>query len=216
MENKRGNNLKLEISIGVICILIGLVFLLNDFIVLKREEAFSRMNLELTELLAQAEEKIEVTAKDSNEALEEARREAFDNIDYESYVGILEIPKINFSKGFYKKESNLNDVKINIKILNESNYPDEKKGNVIIIGHSGNYSNSYFGELYKLVVGDEASIVFNNKKYTYKITNIYKENKDGRITIYRDTGKNTLTLITCTKDDETSQTVYVFDLVNIK
>ena len=49
--------------------------------------------------------------------------------------------------------------------------------------------------------------------YTYKVTNIYNEAKDGTITVYRDTGKRTLTLITCTKDDESSQTVYVAELM---
>ena len=94
--------------------------------------------------------------------------------------------------------------------------PDEEKGNVIIIGHSGTYSNSYFSDLYKLSKGDEAFITFNGKIYTYKIINIYNENKDGIITIYRDLGKNTLTLITCTKDDESSQTVYILELINVK
>ena len=210
--NKMGSNLKLQITIGVILIIIGASFLLNDFIVERRDKTFSKMNLELSELLANANnEEINI---DPNKKIEEQPEEQ--ETDYEVYTGTLEIPKIGFNKGFYKKESPLNDVKINIKILNESSYPDEDKGNVIIIGHSGNYSNSYFGELYKLENNDEAIINYKNKIYTYKITNIYDENKDGTITIYRDTGKSTLTLITCTKDDETKQTVYILELTNIK
>ena len=202
----------MQITIGVILIIIGASFLLNDFIVERRDKTFSKMNLELSELLANANnEEINI---DPNKKIEEQPEEQETN--YEVYTGTLEIPKIGFNKGFYKKESPLNDVKINIKILNESSYPDEDKGNVIIIGHSGNYSNSYFGELYKLENNDEAIINYKNKIYTYKITNIYDENKDGTITIYRDTGKSTLTLITCTKDDETKQTVYILELTNIK
>ena len=215
-KDKTGNNIKFQITIGVIMIIIGISFLLNDFIVQKREETFNRMNIELNDLMANAEEKNELIAENTSDTSIETRNKVLENIDYETYVGYLEIPKINFKKGFYKKESNLNDVKTNIKILKESNYPDEDKGNVIIIGHSGNYSNSYFGELYKINQNDEAIITFNNKTYTYKVTNIYNESKDGTITIYRDTGKSTLTLITCTKDDETSQTIYILELVNIK
>lgn len=215
-ENKMGNQLKFQITIGVILFIIGGFFLLNDFIIEKREQVFSMMNLELSDLLVQAEEKVEIDAFDSDEVSADVRQQMLDNIDYESYVGILEIPKINFNRGFYKIESPLNDVKFNIKILKESNYPDEDKGNVIIIGHSGNYNNSYFGELYKLEKGDEAKITFNGKIYTYQVSNIYYEAKDGMVAIYRDVGKSTLTLITCTKDDETKQTVYVMDLINIK
>ena len=47
-------------------------------------------------------------------------------------------------KGFYKKESSLNNVKFNLYVLPESNYPDIKNGNLIIAGHSGNYNNSYW------------------------------------------------------------------------
>ena len=129
---------------------------------------------------------------------------------------ILDIPKIGFSKGFYKKESSLNNVSYNLKIIKESSYPNEENGNVIIIGHSGNYSNSYFANLYKLEMGDVASITYEGRKYTYKIANIYTDRKDGTITIFINNGKNTLTLITCTKDDEATQTVYIMYLLEVE
>ena len=44
-------------------------------------------------------------------------------------------------------------------------------------------------------------------------TKIDIEIKDGRVKIVRDYSKTTLTLITCTKDDLSSQTVYIFELV---
>lgn len=210
--------IKKKIYFGTILIVIGISFLLNDFIVEKREKVFSEMNLELTKLLA-ADTTIdeENQNNESESTVENTEEENSTNVvlnnNYETYAGILEIPKIGFSKGFYRKESSLNNVKFNLKILPQSNYPDEDKGNVIIIGHSGNYSNSYFANLYKLTKGDTASINYNNKTYTYKIVNIYKESKDGTVTIYRDETKNCLTLITCTKDDETTQTIYIFELV---
>ena len=139
------------------------------------------------------------------------------NIDnsqvYEYYIATLEIPKIDFSRGFYDKSSSLNKLYTNIKMLNESSYPDEDNGNVIIAGHSGNYFNSYFGNLWKLSIGDVAYINYKNIKYEYKIVNIYTEAKDGDVLIKRNPNKSVLTLITCTKDDETTQTIYILERV---
>lgn len=211
------NNLKKQITLGVLFIIIGICFLSKDFVTEKREKVFSKMNLELTDLLANSDE--EPQEEPQQEEKPEQPEEAPVVVQkptpsYEPYVGILEIPKIGFSKGFYKKESSLNNVKFNLKILPQSNYPDEDKGNVIIIGHSGNYNNSYFANLYQLAENDIASIKYNNITYTYKIVNIYTDKKDGTLTIYRDETKNCLTLITCTKDDETSQTIYILELVS--
>ena len=86
--------------------------------------------------------------------------------------------------------------------MDSSSYPNEDKGNTILIGHSGNYSNSYFADLYQLEVGDTASIQYQEKNYHYKITNIYTDTKDGTVTIYRDEEKTCLTLITCTNDSK--------------
>ena len=79
-------------------------------------------------------------------------------------------------------------------MLNESSYPDEEKGNVIIAGHSGNYFNSYFGNLWKLSIGDVAYINYKNVKYEYKIVNIYTEAKDGDVLIRRNPEKSLLIL----------------------
>ena len=172
-----------------------------------------KLSKEVPELTANdTEEKKEEENSDDTE--EEQEITALPN--YESYAGILEINKIGFYKGFYTKESSLNNVKFNIKILDVSAYPDEQNGNVIIIGHSGNYSNSYFANLYKLENGDIASIYYKDHKYNYKIVNIYTDRKDGTVTIYRDENKSTMTLITCTKDDETKQTIYILELQNVE
>ncbi len=213
------NNLKLKVASGLILIVIGIGLLLNNYISDKREEVFSAMNMELSI----PEEKIEEPVEEPQEEEEQKEEEETSNDTeeqqeeyYEPYIGTLEIPKIGFNKGFYSKESSLNNVKFNIKILGVSSYPDEDKGNVIIIGHSGNYSNSYFANLYQLVKGDIATIAYNGRRYTYQINNIYTDSKDGTVTIYRDKTQNTLTLITCTKDDSTTQTIYIMNLINIE
>ena len=206
-------DIMLKVASGLILVIVGISFLISDFIVQEREEAFTRVNIELNELLAN-EEPVETPIEEPQP--EETPVPQIDINQYEAFAGVLEIPKIGFSKGFYYKESELNDVKFNLKILDVSSYPDEEKGNVIIIGHSGNYSNSYFANLYQLEISDIASITYKGKKYSYKIVNIYNETKDGTVTIYRDETKNCLTLITCTKDDDTKQTVYIFERINIE
>ena len=52
------------------------------------------------------------------------------------------------------------------------------------------------------------------KKYTYRIVNIYTQPKTGKLAIYRDYSKTTLTLITCTNNDSTTQTIYISELIN--
>ena len=212
--------LRRKVLFSLILILVGISLLLNDYVVAKREKVFSATNLELTEIQKEEEEKSkkleEAKKTEENKTSSERVENNTSNSDYETYAGILEIPKINFNKGFYRKDSSLNNVKFNLKILDSSSYPDEKNGNTIIIGHSGNYSNSYFGNLYQLVVGDTATITYENKKYTYKVVNIYNDTKDGTVTIYRDESKTCLTLITCTKDDETKQTIYIFELESVQ
>ena len=129
------------------------------------------------------------------------------------YIGYLTIPKINLTKGFLDKRSTENDVDKNILVVNGSNYPNVERGNFIIAGHSGTGWNSFFDDLYKLNIDDIAEVTYKNKKYTYKIVNIYKQPKVGNIAIYRDYNKTTLTLITCTNFDSTTQTVYIAELI---
>ena len=86
----------------------------------------------------------------------------------------------------------------------------------MIAGHSGNYNNSYFANLYQLVIGDDIIVHYNNANYKYRIVNIYNEKKTGSVRIIRDKEKTTLTLITCTKDDDSHQTIYIAELMGIE
>ena len=126
---------------------------------------------------------------------------------------MLEIKKINLKKGFVNPSSKYNNIKYNITIINGSTFPDVEKGNFIIAAHSGTGSIAFFKNLYKLKIGDEAVVTYKSKKYNYKIVKIYKQPKKGYITVYRDVKKTTLTLITCTKNDSKSQTIYIAELV---
>ena len=133
-------------------------------------------------------------------------------INKEEYLGILEIKKIKLRKGFYKLNSNLNNVDKNIMIVSSSNMPDVNKGNLIFASHSGNSSVSYFRYLDKLDMEDIASIYYLGKKYDYKLINYYDVDKNGSVQIIKNNDINTLTLITCKKNTD-KQTVFIFELI---
>lgn len=214
MKNNK-NKLKYQVATGVVLIIVGIALLLINFVSEKRDQVFSTMNLALsTEATDTTDEgTLESTIEDTSDTDNTEETKNDDTYVYEPYLGEIEIPKINLHKGFYKKESTLNNVKFNLYVMSSSSYPDVDKGNLIIAGHSGNYNNSYFKDLYQLEKGDLIYIYYNQVKYTYQIKKIYLQEKTGTINIYRDLSKTTLTLITCTKDDESHQTVYISELI---
>lgn len=210
------NNFKYQVAAGVILIISGIPLLLSNYIKEKRDVVFSEMNLALSEINNQTiynDEVVEDEELSDEELEEEPKEEQKKEYTYEEYAGILDIPKINLYKGFYNKTSNLNNVKFNLYVLKESDYPDITNGNLIIAGHSGNYNNSYFANLYQLELNDTIIVHYKSKDYTYKITKIYNEEKTGTVRILRDRNKTTLTLITCTKDDNYHQTIYIAELI---
>ena len=134
-------------------------------------------------------------------------------IDYSKYLGVLEIPRIGLKRGFYNTDSRYNSIQYNVTMVDGSSLPDVNGGNLILIAHSGDAYISYFAYLWMMGVGDHAYVTYNGRKYDYQVVNIYNVEKKGMAVIYRDTSKTTLTLITCTKDSDSSQTVYILELV---
>lgn len=205
------NNLKFQVAAGVILIISGIPLLLSNYIKEKRDVVFSEMNLALSEINTRNIENDE--EKPIVEEPTEEVKEDNNNYIYEEYLGVLDIPKINFYKGFYSKTSSLNNVQFNLFVLKESDYPDVVNGNLIIAGHSGNYNNSYFNDLYKLSIDDTVTVHYQGKDYIYKITKIYNEKKTGTVRILRNRNKTSLTLITCTNGDNYHQTIYIAELI---
>jgi len=205
------NNLKFQVAAGVILIISGIPLLLSNYIKEKRDVVFSEMNLVLSEINTRDIENVE--EEPAVEEPTEEVKEDNNNYIYEEYLGVLDIPKINFYKGFYSKTSSLNNVQFNLFVLKESDYPDVVNGNLIIAGHSGNYSNSYFNDLYKLSIDDTVTVHYQGKDYIYKITKIYNEKKIGTVRILRNRNKTSLTLITCTNGDNYHQTIYIAELI---
>ena len=122
-------------------------------------------------------------------------------IDNDSVIGVLHIPKINFKMGFYNYDSKKNNVDKNIALLNNT-LPDKDKGTMIIAAHSGNSYLGYFKNLDKLNINDMIEIYYQDKEYIYIIDNIYEEDKDGTITYNKNINENILILTTCSKNKD--------------
>lgn len=206
---------------GFSIIAIGVCIGLYEYYEERKNKTFSNMNIMLYET-----EQPEIISDSNNEVIddeqlledpeedvndEEPSNENKQNYDY---IGVLEIPRLNLKNGFYDLNSIYNNVDYNVTVIKGSTFPDETNNNLILAAHSGNCSYCYFDKLYKLGLNDEAYIYYKNVKYVYKIVDIYEVEKDGTVAIYRDYSKNVLTLITCTRNSNTKQTVYILERLN--
>lgn len=203
------------IAIGTLFILCGILIFSSQYLLDKKNSLFEYINMQLyfNQLTNVPEEPEVVVEPEQPEPVEEPKKEPEPEVITESYIAVLEIPEINLKKGMYSIGSKYNTVNRNVSILSPSDMPDVEGGNFVLAAHSGNGYLSFFRNLYKLNAGSYAYIYYNNVKYSYKITYIYKQSKTGTINVYRPYGKTTLMLITCTKDDESTQTVYVAELM---
>lgn len=203
------------IAIGTLFILGGLIIFSSQYFLNKKTELFEYINMKLyfDQIVDEPAQPVEPDP-DPDLGDPDAPEPTEEPVITESYIAILEIPKIDLQKGIYKMESKYNKVSRNIAILSPSDYPDVVNGNFVLAAHSGTGYLSFFRNLYKLNTGDVAYVYYDNNKYTYEITYIYTQQKTGTINVYRPYNKSTLMLITCTKNDESTQTVYVAELIN--
>lgn len=214
---KNVNKKNIGITLGVLIITAGLCILCSTYYNTKKMEVFDEMNEEYYNQIVSLEQNVEeinpepVTTVANETTTTTTTQPAFDYTPY--YIGYLSIPNIDFKRGFTAIDSRYNNVNRNLYVLPESNYPDVVNGNFIIAGHSGSSSVSFFRNLYKLSIGNDIYVTYNSHEYHYVIKNIYTDIKDGDITIKRNKKVSTLTLITCTKGDNTTQTIYICELV---
>ena len=206
------------ILVGIILISLGIIFGFMEYLQEKKEKVFSDMNIllyesETPDVIDSEEEVEEEKEKEKKEKEEEKQTtsEPQSSAPRYQYVGTLEIPKINVKRGFLNLESQYNNVDYNVTVIKGSNFPDVEKGNLILAAHSGPCSYCYFDKLYKLSKGDIAYVTYGGNKYSYKIVDIYEVKKTGTVAIYRDYSKKVLTLITCTRNSKTKQTVYILE-----
>ena len=205
------------ILVGIIIIAIGICLGLYEYFVERKEKTFSNMNVMLYEEEQPkniVEENIQSENNKQDIQQEEQVTSEKPTTSTPNYLGILEIPKINLKRGFYGLGNKYNSVDYNVTVINGSTYPNIENNNLILAAHSGNCSICYFENLYKLKLGDIAYISYEKNKYAYKIVDIYEVEKDGTVAIYRDYNKSCLTLITCTRNSNTKQTVYILEQTN--
>ena len=118
----------------------------------------------------------------------------------------LIIDKIGINKNLYEIDNPNNNIEKNITILKESIMPDKKNSIVFIAAHSGTGEIAFFEELDKLEENDEVILIYNNKKYIYKVLNIWEENKNGYINVNKEK-ENQLILTTCSPHKENYQLI---------
>lgn len=214
MKENRKNGLL--IICGSILMVLGILLLVFPYFKEKKIKAFETMNLQISDIYNKSdviEDAPEVeNLPEDEEELTPPIEEGDSNQVVIPYIGTLEIPKIYLKRGFVAKDSYYNNINYAITTLPSSTYPDVENGNFILVAHSGTAAISFFRNLYKLVIGDVAYVEYQNIRYVYKIVNIYDVAKTGTVGIRRDANKTTMTLITCTYQDDSKQTVYILEL----
>ena len=218
------------LTIGTMLVILSICLLFYDRMEVLKSNVFAEVEMEkyrennldgdndieeITEEVSAEIEVIEENNDDENNGLTEEKNKKAESESKKiakEFIGYLEIKKINLKQGLVSKKSYYNDVNYNIQMLESSDYPDKNLGNVILAGHSGTGYLAFFKNLYKLKIDDEAKITYKNYIYTYKIVNIYNVPKTGKVAINPDSHKTCLTLITCTHDSKTEQTVYILEL----
>ena len=161
--------------------------------------------LDFKEIYFKYNKKVEENNKIEYTLNQEINHKTVNNI----YDGVLVIPKINLKKGIYKIDDKKNNIEENIMIHRKTSYPNTNNSNLILIAHSGSGDKAFFKDLDKLDNDSLIDYYYDHIKYTYKIDNIYKVDKIGKVKIKRDKEKKTITLITCDEKDKSKQIVYI-------
>ena len=218
MQNQKQMNRKLKKSqillLGSLLVFVGAGVLTFEYFVKMKNDVFTEMELKsIANLVTSEEDDKDTTEVPITNKLPEDKKDKVAVVDYSKYLGVLEIPKIGLKRGFYNIDSRYNDIQYNVAMVKGSTLPDVKNGNLILMAHSGWAAISYFEYLYNLRLGDKAYVTYKGKKYTYKLVNVYDVVKNGKVKIVRSYDKTTLTLITCTRNNDKAQTVYILELV---
>lgn len=204
--------------IGSFLVFVGVFSLFSNYFLKMRDEVFSDMRIAMMDTDV-VDHHVEEQVDDAPVAEAVVSQSTSGEntsyvIDYSKYLGVLEIPKIGLKRGFYNVGSKYNDIKYNVTMVEGSTLPDVPNGNLILMAHSGDAYISYFAYLYRLNVGDMVYVTYAGVKYNFQIVNIYEVEKNGAVVIRRDYNKTSLTMITCTKNNDATQTVYISELIS--
>ncbi len=218
-QSKLNNRIKKShtLLIGSLLIFVGAISLSWNYLIKMKDEIYSEMKIAMMDKNIEKDtivpDKVEETPIADNLVGDNNIEPEEKEIDYTKYLGVLEIPKIGLKRGFYNIGSKYNNIQYNVTMVAGSTLPDVVNGNLILMAHSGDAYISYFAFLYRLNIGDSAFVTYNGNKYQYKIVNIYEVPKNGIVKIQRNYSKTSLTMITCTKNNDSTQTVYIAELI---
>lgn len=221
---KNGHSNKKVFVLAILLIIVGLGFVSWDYLLSKRQKVYDEISFVLSDLpdIIESDEIpmdedsviVQENPSSSNEKYEfsyNSETTSDFSLSKNYYIGKLVIPKIDLAKGFAAQGTRQNNVDKNIAIVSPSDYPDVTNGNFILTGHAGHAWNTFFRDLRKLSIGDEAIVYYKNKKYTYKLVNKYDEPRGSKLKIYRNINKTTMTLITCSMTNNKAQTIFIFE-----
>ena len=202
--------------LGSLFIFVGIISLSWNYLAKMHDEIYSDMKIAMMDKDIPknvTNDDVVDSAPVADNVPEQPQPQQTYQIDYSKYLGVLEIPKIGLKRGFYNVGNRYNNIEYNVTMVSGSTLPDVVNGNLILMAHSGDAYISYFAYLYRLNIGDSAYVTYNGRKYQYQIVNIYEVKKNGIVTIKRNKSKTVLTMITCTKNNDYTQTVYISELV---
>ena len=203
-ENKMDKKKSLLLVIGSLLIFISIFLFSFNYYNSYKENIKEQKTLDD---FYKEQEEIKKIVEDNKEDIEKVKVDS-------NYIAVLKIDKINLEKGLYEIGNSLNNVDYNIEILSGSNMPDVENGNLVLASHNGYLKESYFRNLYKVEIHDKISVFYDSYEYIYEVINTYKVEKTGTVKVIRNNNKNTLTLITCSGDNE--QLVVICELVDKK
>ena len=104
-ENKKRISPSVVAFIGTSIILVGGFFLSYNYVMSKKVMVYDNMANVFNSSGSSVEQK-----EEEENIITDSNNDTSKKYDVNQYVGYLEIPKINFNKGFYPKESEQNDV----------------------------------------------------------------------------------------------------------
>lgn len=124
-------------------------------------------------------------------------------VDMDSYVAVLEIPKIGLRRGLYSSSDKRNSVSSNIEVLEGSSFSSL---DFVLASHSGDGWNAYFKNLYLLEEGDEVFVHYNFFKYSYEVYKVENVLKNGKLFL-EEVDFSRIILTTCSYEEESLQLV---------
>lgn len=121
-------------------------------------------------------------------------------------IAQIKISRLNIDNYIYSLNSYYNNVDKNVTLLEGSILPNKKDSIIFLAAHSGNSNVSYFNNLSQINLKENISFYYDHYKYTYQVTKIHEEDKNGYIGINKTEG-NGLILTTCSTKSQKKQLI---------